>query len=260
MRLPFGALLACLLSAFSLPAMAGILYNNVTSNSFNTDLYLINGDGYYDGNVTSYALADAFTLSSADTVTGATVGLETLVGDSPQSLGFVISSAPFGGTVYASGSQSLTPTSEGSHYFPGAPTTEFALWDATLSFTPLSLGPGTYYFQLESGVTADSGSMWWDASQGPAGPTYYLYGGGGQTLGGPIAYSETFTILGSSNTSATPEAPSLMLLATGLFGGAALLHRKSKSQTRGHATPPLAPSLAQGRNQLQPLHSAPSLA
>jgi hypothetical protein len=205
----------------NIPAMADTLYNNVTSTSFTSNLYLINGTGYFDGSPTAYTIADSFTLSSTETITGATVGLETLFGDSPQSLGFVISSAPFGGTVYESGAQGLAPTSEGSLFF-GNPTTQFSTWDSALSFTPLTLGPGTYYLQLENGSTANGNLMWWDQSNGPS-TASYLYGSGF----GPadLPNSETFTILGSSSTSATPEPASLVLVGSSLLGLAGLTRR-----------------------------------
>jgi hypothetical protein len=172
------------------------------------------GGGYY---ITKGVQAVADSFSCCAVVDGATFTLWVAWSDivpTVTSFDWAITTAPFGGTTVASGT--VTNPSE-------TPITylDYVGWEVQISFDPVALGSGTYWFELSNGVASDGGYVAWDFSYGPSSAAY---SSGGKTY---TAYaSETFQILGTAEVCDTPEPSSFLLLGSGLAGLAGLIRRK----------------------------------
>jgi hypothetical protein len=208
-KIGFAVLLLNLVGVMAtVPASASTLYDNTAAGSYNTTGYYIEAGYQYD------SVTDSFTLSSASTITGATFASWTDPGATFSNVDWAITTAPFGGTTVASGSQSDPYTG-----YIGAGYGYYDIDSNSISIGSLSLGAGTYWLNLYDATATDGGVAAWDASVGPS--TAYSLNTSDEIP------SETFTIQGASTT--TPEPSSFLLLGSGLAGFAGMIRRKLKA-------------------------------
>lgn len=203
------------------PAMAGTLYDNGPINP-NNGSWLINNvpeQGSW-GSVT-----DSFVLSSSSTVTGATVGIWVFAGRTPEQVDWAITSSPFGGTTYGSGTASFTNNQVAD--LDGMYDVDLS----SFSTGSLALAAGTYWLQLSDASTSNPHWDWvnWAESDGPSlaweTGNYYNNGGTYQLCSACVmgGGSESFQINGYS--SLVPEPGSLALTGSGVLL-AGLLRRR----------------------------------
>jgi len=193
------------------PASAGILYDNGTYNR------VLGGPGINQGTST----ADSFVLSGAAVVTGVTFyawehSSSNYNGDPITSVGWAITSGPFSGSTYASGTAAPT---DAFVTFPYGPPGYDNLRSETISIPSLGLSAGTYWLQLLN-ATASGEVLTWDDVTSVSSQGYVMLSGGSTR---PES-SGPFQVLG--DTTGAPEPGSLGMLATGVLGMAALLRRR----------------------------------
>jgi hypothetical protein len=210
-------LITLLIVAGVAPVSAAILYDNGPING-NTYAWTINF---------GLIVSDSFALSSPGTVSGANFGAWAYPGDLMTQVDWAITSDPGVGpvTVYGFGTASTTQT-----YLSGNGNGYDLDWES-ISFSGLTLGTGTYWFELQNAVVSNGDPTYWDQNDGPSAAWEnslgYLATGGpsnGDPCTGACTYSETFQLTGTP--SAVPEPASLGLIGMGLLGMAALLRRR----------------------------------
>lgn len=193
--LPLFLFLYCLMLSVT-PAHADILYNNGGGSQF-LDMWDISGTN---------ALSNQF---RCDYGTCSTQYLEfdaTFPGDySAQHVNWSITSAPFGGTTFASGTSALP------QFFVCDGDNIVCLLDINFTAT---LTTGTYFVNLSG---AD-GPLEWDTTSHPlnGNNAYYTTNGITSQIQG-----EGFLIRGTQ----TPEPGSFLLLGSGILGVAGILRR-----------------------------------
>jgi len=191
--LPFGLALT--------PASADILYDN---HKFSTTL------GAYS--ITSpFSVSDSFTLSTSGSITGFSFVVELLTsGDALLDVDWAITSAPFAGTTYASGTgANPTQTSTGSTSY----------YTETLAISSVTLPAGTYWLQLSNAIVTNGDNAYWADSNGPS-QVWQHFNSTTQTI--PV--SEAFKITGT----ALPEPGSFAPIGLGFAGIAVLLRGKCR--------------------------------
>ena len=178
--------------AFAAPASAdSVIYTNGQINGAINSFFINDGT----------TVADSFNVSESSSLTSVDFGVWTIPGDGLSSVHWALTTFPsfMGGSTLFSGTSSVSLVADlGSN----------GIWDVNLDsfgLGGLSLGPGTYYFELSGAVAPNGALIGWDENNGPS--TAY------QSALGPIG-SEAFTING---TTATPEPGTLILLGTGLL-------------------------------------------
>jgi len=193
--LSLSAALFCLMLAVA-PAHADVLYNNGPGSQFLT-MWDISGTN---------ALSNQFTCNFGGCNTQYLEFDATFPGDySAQHVNWSVTSAPFGGTTFASGTSTLP------QFFVCDSENIVCLLDINMV---TSLSQGTYYVNL-GGV---DGPLEWDTTSNPlnGNNAYYMSNGIMSQIQG-----EGFLVRGTS----TPEPASFMLLGSGLLGLAGLLRR-----------------------------------
>ena len=190
----------------SAPAFAdSVLYDNTTSNSYGPD-----GATYLCPN----QITDSFTLSGPAVVDAATFPIWVRSGDSVASVSWEITSQPFGGSTLAAGDATSLPNTP---VFPDYHSSEFDILQESVSIPDLTLGPGTYWFEISDLTSKIYSAGYWDNSFGTS--TAY------QNNPSNAIQSESFQILGATD-AAIPEPSSFLLLASGLAGLAGMVRRK----------------------------------
>jgi hypothetical protein len=107
--------------------------------------------------------------------------------------------------------------------YPPGYSSEYEIYEESISITSLTLAAGTYWFELQNAVSAEGGLVLWDDSNGPSSAVWS--NNGTYEFPGP---SNTFQILGDDE-SPVPEPSSLLLLGSGLAWLAGLIKRKLMS-------------------------------
>jgi len=144
--------LVCLL--LSVPGMADTLYSNGP----------INGNDNAVGISYIQEVSDSFGLGSASTIGSISFGAWVLEGDAPLNVSWSISSAPAGGTIYASGTSSLTNSlfcTKG----PSCGLNQYDVYNSAFS-TNVSLDQGSYYLTLSNATTVKNNGFDWDENDG----------------------------------------------------------------------------------------------
>ena len=200
------------------PASASVLYDNGALNGA-VDAWAINF---------GFSISDSFVLPAGNhpfTLQGFDFVVWASPGDKLNSVGWSVTSAPFGGATYLSGTNTVPQTFLSSNVYG------YDLDRETFSIPDFLLPTGTYWFQLKNAVVANGDPVYWDQNDGrsqafdqslgnlsTAGP------GLGYPCSGNCSYSETFQVLGHA-----PEPAGFLLMGTGLVGLAILLkHRIAK--------------------------------
>jgi hypothetical protein len=204
-RVVLAAVIGLCLAA--VPAIAQTLYSNGPENG-TTDAWTINF---------GFVVSDTFTLSSASTVTGVKFDAWLYPGDTLQTAEVAITSSEFGGTTY--GDQIVNFTQSGCE------SNQFGFnvcLESSSGLTPVNLGNGTYWLNLENAVANDGDPIHWDENSGPSLAS--------ESSVGTIP-SESFTVLGTptsttSTTGTTPEPSSVMLWGSGVLATAGAIRRK----------------------------------
>ena len=184
-----------------------------------TDLY---DNGPTNGTVDAWTISsgfivsNSFSLSSASQVTGLTFSAWMFPGDVLESAEVSITSSEFGGTTYFDGTVNFSSSNCIDNPL-GA-----TVCDETGSITPTNLNAGSYWLNLQNGVTNTGDPVYWDENSGPSQASQNSIG----TLP-----SESFTILGgttstTTTTGTTPEPSSILLFGSGVIGLAGVLRRK----------------------------------
>lgn len=164
----------------------------------------------------TFNVGGALCAGSGCTITGFSLGLWVYNGDVPFSVDWSVTSSEFGGTVYGTGTATLTNAFQFNNNFQTGVCCD--IYEAMASVTPFSLAAGTYWFNLENGTTTNGDPLFWDENSGPSLASE-------NTLG--TIPSEDPDFFGYSNGGSTvPEPGSALLFASGVLGLAALLRRR----------------------------------
>ena len=203
----------------SSPATAGVLYDN---GLVNANIGTIGYWGIYYGDVVS----DSFTLAGTSTLTGVNLGIWVPSSYTPDHdyLYWRISDSPV---------DTATNDDHGAHAFltdvtylrTGSVTINNSPADAyfaSFSLPDLVVGPGTHFLTLDW-----SDYLYWDVSNGPS--VAYLNGDDLKDYLTPGSHSNSFQILGTGNSSTTPEPASTALFLSGLALVAGLARRKTRA-------------------------------
>ncbi len=203
---------SCLLLTFALPASAQVLYENGPING-ETDAWTISN---------GFVIPDTFTISTgSSTINGVSFGVWIDQGDVVQSVGVILSSEPFGGTVYFNGQISLTQSGCFVNNYGYDVCTE------TGSFNGPTLSNGTYWLNLQNATVSNGDPVYWDENSGIG---CHSEGCPSQACEGNCESSipsEAFTVLGtSSGSGSVPEPGSLALVGAGCFAIFETLRRR----------------------------------
>jgi len=213
MRLSILCFAVSLALAVAVPAAAQVLYENGPING-ETDAWTINF---------GFIISDSFQISTGQSqVTGFSFGAWLFPGDVLESVEVTLSSDELGtGTRYFDGTVNLTQSGCFLNNYSYDVCTE------TGSFSPTTLGNGTYWVTLGNAVVNDGDPVYWDENSGvgchsPGCPSTAVT----SILG--TDPSEAFSILGttSGTGSSVPEPASLLLFTGGIFAFAGILRRK----------------------------------
>jgi PEP-CTERM motif len=163
-----------------------------------------------------YAVSNAFTLSSAATVTDVDFGVWTSKSDTLSSVDWAITATPGSYPVDGTAAVAL-----------GSPVNNDRGFDVTLaSFSTgsVNLAAGTYYLVLQNAVTANNDFAYWDINNGPSVAYDNAHGAvDGYLFDG--SNSNSFQIL---ETAGVPEPASWALMIGGFgLAGASLRRRRS---------------------------------
>lgn len=200
MRFRSASSLFLLLLLFSgIAAHADTLYNNGIGSQF-LDMWDISGNAVASNQFTcSFAVCNTQTLEFSATYPG---------GIFPSKVDWSITSNPFGGTTFASG------TSQLPFFYVCDPDGIVCLFDVDFAST---LANGTYYLNL-GGV---DGSLEWDTTSNPVNGNNAYYKDSNGVVTSNIQ-GEGFKIIGTS----TPEPGSVLLFGSGMLGLAGVLRRR----------------------------------
>ena len=201
-------LLLTLCLTMTLPAMAGVVYENGPING-TIDAWTINF---------GFLAADSFTISTGPTtINSVAFGAWLFPGDTLTSVEVSLTSMPDGGTSYFDQTVNFSGSGCAMNQYG------FNVCTETASFSGPTLPNGTYWMNLQNASTPTGDPVYWDENDGvgchsPGCPSQTFYTGG-------TIPSESFSILGNPGGS-TPEPCSLTLFASGAIGLAGAIRRK----------------------------------
>jgi hypothetical protein len=215
-----------LASLATLPASAGILYNNdfggvVSGDNFNENAWTIDY---------GLELGNSFVLTGNSTIQSINIALWVAPGDNLTSVDWQIlannGSNPLTGTILESGTTSPDATLLESGNAWG-----YNIYEESFDITPLALSGGTtYWLTIQNAVVPSGDFIFWDQSDGPS--TFYhntlgYFPGppGGYSCGGLCTGSESFQLLGTSGPT-VPEPGTLLLLGGALIALAGIRRKK----------------------------------
>jgi PEP-CTERM motif len=203
-------LLLTLCLTMTLPAMAGIVYENGPING-TIDAWTINF---------GFVMGDSFTISGGPTtITGVAFGAWVSPGDTVTSVEVSLNSQPYlGGTTYFDQMVNFTQTGCAVNQYGFNVCTETGLFNGP------TLPNGTYWMSLQNATTTNGDPVYWDENGGigchsPGCPSQTWWNSEGTVP------SESFSILGTPG-GATPEPGSLALVGSGVLGLLGLIRRK----------------------------------
>jgi hypothetical protein len=157
-----------------------VLYNNGSDADI----------GYYQVNFGA-STSDSFLLSRAAVITSFNLTLYDVDDrNAPQQLRWTITTAPYGGSVLATGITSLVRLQP-----PYLTKFLFFAWDMSFQVPALNLPAGTYWIRIQDVTTQWLTFAYWAESGGPSG-AYYSDSGSGSTGNVGRAISETFSVQG----------------------------------------------------------------
>jgi hypothetical protein len=190
-------------------ASAAVLYSNGPVDGTN--------DGVNIG--LNFTVSDSFTLSSTSNVTDIDFASWDYPGEVPASVGWSITSAINGGTVFASGTGAISSTFLFTNSTPRGP---YNIYSNDFTANATGLSAGHYYLNLSHALPNTGAFFFWDVNSGPS--TAY------QTNGVGSLPSETFTINGvSTGRSSVPEPSGSAALAIGLLSIGFLIYRRRRA-------------------------------
>jgi len=202
LKLRIASLTILCLALVAIPAVADISNGNINGT---TDAWTINF---------GYVVSDSY-KSDGSTVTGFMIGVWLFPGDKVTALDWSISSAEFGGTIYASGTASGGNISDS--YISA---NQYGYNIDKITVTGLSVpevNGTTYWLNLANASVASGDPVYWDENSGPASASESALG---------TIPSEAYTINTGSSSGTTPEPSSIMLFGSGILGLAGVLRRK----------------------------------
>ena len=164
-----------------------------------------------------YAVSNSFTLASATTITGFTLGAWSFPGDDFTAVDYGFSTSP---NYAITGNAALTSS--------GAYTNGFGFTVATYtgSITPITLAAGTYWFSLQNATVSNGDPVYWDINNGPSHAYENTIGDVTDVLF-PGSNSSAVTLTGSAASPAPePASWAMMVGGFGLVGGAMRARRK----------------------------------
>jgi hypothetical protein len=220
-RLTFALVVIGLLACAG-PALAGVVFDNITgtTDNFNVDGWLI---------ANGYLVADTFTLGSPTTVTGVNFWVWKSTSDPVTSVQWSVISdvgLPTAGTTLYTADASVTDAFVEQNKY------SYYIDKITFSTGGISLGAGTYWLELTTAVSTPGNEIYWDQSDGTnsiawQGTVGYLAntgsGCGGEGAPG-TSCTESFQVLSADTTA--PEPGSLMLFGSGVLLLAGAWRRK----------------------------------
>ena len=214
MRINIIAFTVLCLALAAVPIAAQVLYDNGPING-NIDAWTINF---------GYIVSDDFTVSGHSMMTGFAFGTRLLPGDDVISVDWSVTSGENSGTVYGSGTASVTDQYVSTNQFG------YYIHLDTVSGLDVNLsGATTYWLNLQNAKVPSGDPVYWDENSGVSCGGDDGKGGGCPSLASESAVgtipSESFTINGSA-VETTPEPASFVLLASGALGLGAVLRRK----------------------------------
>ncbi len=201
MKLRIASLLLFALCLVALPAIGQVVYSNGPING-NADGWSVNF---------GYAVSDSFTVGAGGaSITGLSFGFWEYGQANLDTADVAITSSEFGGTTFFDGTVNFT--------YSGCSTNQsgYYVCTGTGSFNGPRLPGGTYWLTLDNACCDDAG-IFWDENSGPSSASENSVG---------TIPSESFTLYGSTASGTTPEPSSIILLASGALGLAAMWRRK----------------------------------
>jgi hypothetical protein len=219
-RIAFVPLFLLFLTLAVVPTVAQDIYDNGPING-NTDAWNISN---------GYIVSNSFTCCREDgggtnTVTGLSFGAWLFPGDTLTSAELSITSGENGGTSYFDQTINFTQSGCVANQYGYNVCTE------TSSFSGPTLNAGTYWINLQNGMSPSGEGVYWDENSGTNSMA-------SENTVGTIP-SEAFTLIGTINsttstttttsTGSVPEPSSVMLFGSGIIGLAGWLRRRFHS-------------------------------